>query len=179
MIPRLLISFILKLVIDLPLMLLGYLVVAIALRYERNNHLPRWAEWCWGNKDHGNDGGEFWAKRTLGWSRFRRCYWWLVVRNPTFNWSKYILGFKSDGFAIKWDASAYAWWHEIGDKKAGGWYWARERWAWELYYVRPYTLFGQHRCIRFRAGWKIYGKEPGEVAQFVFAPNPFHPYSGK
>jgi hypothetical protein len=170
-------SFVLKLLLDLPLMILGYFIVAVALCYERNNHLPPWAEWCWGNKDHGNDGEGFWAARTVGWSRFRRCYWWLAVRNPTFNWSKYILGYRSDGVqkVIYCSASSPG---EIGDKRGAGFYYIREGLVWDIYWIKPYSLFGLRRCIRFRAGWKIEGKERGEVAQFVFAPNPFHPYSG-
>lgn len=175
MIPRILIAFLLKLLLDLPLMLLGYLIVPLALRYERGNHLPWWAEWCWGNRDHGNDGETFWAKRTVGWSRFRRCFWWLAVRNPTFNWSKYILGFGSGGQAAIVQGAT----QPIGDTKGEGWYFARERWAWEFYYVKAYSVFGMRRCMRLRAGWKIAGKEAGEVAQFCFAPSPVHSYSGK
>lgn len=169
------ISFAVKLLIDLPLMLLGYILVPFALLQEKNNHLPIWAEWCWGNKDHGNDGETFWAKRTIGWSRFRRCYWWLAVRNPTFNWSKYILGFKSTGESkVVWGDT-----HPIGDTKAAGQYFAFDGWAWEYYIVIPYTIFGFKRCFRFRAGWKILGKDSGEITQFVFAPSPIHSYSGK
>lgn len=177
MIPRILLSLLIKLLYDLPLMLLGYIVVPIALKYEKDNHLPWWAEWCWGNRNHGNDGEGFWARRTVGWSRFRRCFWWLAVRNPTFNSSKYILGFKSHGKArmvAHGDQTL-----PVGDTKGEGWYFARERWAWEFYFIKAYTLFGTRRCVRFRAGWKILGKEDGEFAQFVFSPNPIHPYTGK
>lgn len=176
MIPRILVAFLIKLLADFPLMLIGYPVVAIALRFEKDNHLPWWAEWCWGNRDHGNDGEGFWAARTVGWSRFRRCYWWLVIRNPTFNWSKYILGFKSSGIQQIIKTTTYP--DDIGDKKGPGWYYLRDGRVWEVYWVKPYEIFGARRCIRFRAGWKIEGKVAGEVAQFVFAPNPFHPYSG-
>lgn len=175
MLQYILASFVLKVVLDLPLMLLGYIVVPIALKFEKDNHLPWWAEWCWGNKDHGNDGEDFWAKRTIGWSRFKRCFWWLVVRNPTFNWSKYIIGYESKGTSKV--VAGYT--TPIGDKKAAGWYYAREDWVWEYYAIVPYTIFGSKRCIRFRAGWKILGKDEGEIAQFVFAPSPFHSYSGK
>lgn len=175
MIPRILLAFLLKLCLDLPLMVIGWFAVPVALHFERDNHLPAWAEWCWGNRDHGNDGESFYAKLTPGWSRFRRCYTWLAFRNPTFNWSKYILGFKSDGKAriVKGDI------YPIGDTKAEGWYYARERWAWEVYYIKAYTLLGVRRCLRFRCGWKIAGKKAGEVAQFCFVPNPLHSYTGK
>ena len=164
----------LKIFLDLPLMLLGYLVIPIALKYEQDNHLPWWAEWCWGNKDHGNDGEGFWAPRTVGWSRFSRCFWWLVVRNPTFNWSKYIIGYRSNGLQRVIEATARP--DDIGDKKGPGFYYIREGWVWDIYWIKPYS---KNRCIRFRCGWKIEGKDAGEVAQFVFAPNPFHPYSGR
>lgn len=174
MIARIVVSFLAKLLLDLPLMLLGWFVVPVALLFERDNHLPGWAEFLWGNRDHGNDGEGFWARHTVGWSRFRRCFVWLVIRNPTFNWSKYIIGLRSNGTA----AIVVGATRPIGDTKGEGWYWAREGWAWEFYFIKAYTLFGTRRCLRFRAGWKILGKDAGEAAQFVFAPSPLHSYTG-
>lgn len=171
---KIFLSFLVKLVLDLPLMLLGYLVFPIAYLFEKDNHLPIWA-WFWDNKDHGIDGESFWAKRTVGWSRFHRCFWWSVVRNPTFNWSKYVLGFTSNGGA-KRIAGTQA---TIGDKKAEGWYFAVEGPVWEFYYIKAYSVFGKRKCIRLRCGWKLDGKKFGEVAQFCFAPSLAMTYEGK
>ncbi|TFW71413.1 hypothetical protein C3Y98_04725 [Methylotenera oryzisoli] len=169
-----LISFLIKLVLDLPLMLLGLLVIAIALPFRKNNHLPAWAEWCWGNRDHGNDGESFWAKRTIGWPYFIRCWWWLAVRNPTFNWSKYVLGLKVTQLAVSIgnttvdeDEGATGWHYSIGD-------------AFEFRFIGwPYTVFGKHFCVKLRFGWKIEGKDIGEMAQFCFVPNPVCAFTPK
>ena len=182
MIWRIFLSFIVKLLIDIPLMLAGYIIFPFAyLGHEKRlengkllEHFPKWA-WAWDNDDHGIDGESFWEKRTVGWSYWRRCFWWTIVRNPTFNFSKYILGFKSSGKSIFITGTSSI----VGDTKAEGWYYARDRWAWEFYYVKAYSIFGLKRCVRFRAGWKLFKKDAGEVCQFVFAINPVHPYSGK
>jgi hypothetical protein len=168
---RVLAALALKLLLDLPIMLLGLVVVPLALRYEQDNHLPWWAEWAWGNKDHGNDGESFWAKRTVGWSRFRRCFVWLVLRNPSFNWSKYVLGINARPYVHVGDLG-------IGDKKKGGSYWNYAGLFFEFYSIRPYTLFGSRRCVRIRLGWKLENKQ-NEVCQFCFVVNPVMTYSGQ
>jgi hypothetical protein len=157
-------------------MLIGYVVLIPAILLEQNNHLPNWAEWCWGNKDHGNDGEEFWAKKTAGWPRFLRCYVWLALRNPTFNWSKYILGHVSTGTSKR----VYGTQEKIGDKVAEGWYFAEEGNVWEFYYIKKIgVVLGKERCIRYRFGWKIDGKKEGDICQLCFVPNPLMPYYGK
>jgi hypothetical protein len=178
LITRLILSFLFKLCIDLPLMLLGYVIFPMAYKQRKTvgtlTHFPKWA-WMWSNDDHGIDGESFWAKRTVGWPYWKRCFWWTVIRNPTFNASKYLFGLTvHDPSQVVLTGD-----YPIGDTKAEGRYWARYKLAWEFYYVKAYTVFGLKRCIRFRAGWKIVGRDAGEKAQFVFAPNPFHSYSGK
>lgn len=168
------ISFLIKAFLDLPLMLIGLFAVAIALPFSKNNHLPAWAEWCWGNRDHGNDGENFWAKRTVGWPYFIRCWWWLSIRNPTFNWSKYRLGVlvlnhsaSIGNTEVDEDDGITGWYFTIGD-------------FWEFRFIGwPYRVFGYDLCVKLRFGWKIQGKSIGEVAQFCFVPNPFCAFTPK
>jgi len=175
MILRIILAFLIKLLLDVPLMLLGYIVVPLALLFEKDNHMPEWADLVWGNRDHGNDGEGFWARRTIGWPRFWRCYWWLVIRNPTFNWSKYTIGYLSKGTDRVIAGSDNP---PVGDKKNAGWYYTKEGYIWEVYYIKPYMLLGRSLCIRFRCGWKIRGNPPGEVSQFCFVIMPFKKYLG-
>ena len=167
MIIRILIAFLIKLFIDLPMMLLGYVIVPYGLKYGFTGIF-----WPWGNDDHPDNGGTFWKKQCVGslWC----AYQWFALRNPTFNWSKYFLGFKSEGKALFIDGTS----RKIGDTKAEGWYYARERWAWEVYYIKAYSIFGYRKCFRFRCGWKIMGRNSGEYAQFCFVISPIHSYSG-
>lgn len=175
----LLVSLAIKLLIDLPMMLIGLLVIGIALPFSKDDQLPRWA-WPWGNADHGNDGDSFWINEKGAGRGWWASYQWLALRNPTFNFSKYVLGLVATG-AWRYsgvpplDANGQS---QIGDKKGPGWSWIRMGWAWEFYYVRPYTAFGYRRCVRFRAGWKLFNKPKGERCQFVFAINPMMSYSG-
>lgn len=175
-----LLSVLIKLLIDLPMMLIGLLVVGIALPFSKDDQLPWWA-WPWGNEDHGNDGDEFWIVKKGAGTGWWASYQWLALRNPTFNFSKYKLGLTSTGHTTyvgvpPLDAAGNS---QIGDKKGGGWSWVRMGWAWEFYYIKPYTIFGQRKCIRFRAGWKLFNKTKGESCQFVCAPTPYMTYEGK
>lgn len=161
-------SLLVKLFIDLPLMVAGLFAVAIALPFSKDNHLPKWAEWCWGNKDHGNDGGSFWIKRSQNWPNWLRCYWWLAVRNPTFNWSKYVIGVAINNYP----AATYGNTNVDEDDGITGWYFSVGE-MWEFRFVGfPYKLFGRDFCVKLRFGWKIQGKNIGETAQFCFVPNP-------
>lgn len=162
---KLLIALIIKLLLDIPLMLLGLILVPIAI-------LTNWPKifWLWGNDDHPDNGGIFWAKQCG--TSFLCAYKWFALRNPTFNFSKYLLGTKLKDYQHKGDTG-------IGDKKKGGSYWCYMGKYFEYYYIKPYTLFKVKRCIRIRFGWKIYGKKVNEICQFCFVVNPFMPYSGK
>lgn len=197
MIFRILLSVLIKLLVDLPMMLLGLLVVGIALPFSKDDQLPWWA-WPWGNADHGNDGDSFWIEDKGAGRGWWASYQWLALRNPTFNFSKYKLGLISTGRTVYVGVPAIDAFgrSQIGDKKGPGWSWIRMGWAWEFYFIsQPYQLCARagtwpipqwlkvrltaRRCLRFRAGWKLFGKRRGEVCQFVFAPNPLMPYSGK
>lgn len=163
-----LISFFIKLILDLPLMIIGLFLIPFALPFSKDNHLPKWAEWCWGNRDHGNDGENFWGTRTVGWPYWFRCYWWLAIRNPTFNWSKYVLGIPLSG----WPQTVFGNTEVDEDDGITGWHFTLSDF-WEFRFIGyPYRLLGRDFCVKLRFGWKITGKQPGEHAQFCFVPNP-------
>lgn len=163
------VSLLIKLV-DLVLMLAGIVLIPLGLLREKDNHMPK-LFWLWDNLDHGVDGGNFYAKLTVGWPRFLRCYVWSAFRNPTFNWAKYVIGYTISGVQTVEGNP------RVDRDKAEGWYWVRDGYAWEYQYIKAYTLFGR-RCFKFRAGWKIQGQEAGKKCQFVFAVSPMTSYTG-
>lgn len=163
---RVLLTFAIAALLVFPLILLGYVLTPIGLRYGFHGVL-----WPWGNDDHPDNGGKFWKKRCgdNNWC----AYQWFANRNPAFNFGKYVMGFVSSGNAVRVAGVT----GKIGDLKAEGWYYARDGWAWEIYWIRRWQRWPD-KCIRFRCGWKIDGKQAGERCAFCFAPNPIMPYSG-
>lgn len=168
---RILISLLIKLCYDLPLMVIGWFVVPVALLFEKDDQLPRWA-WLWGNADHGNDGDNFWLKlETDGHIGFWDKYSWLAFRNPTFNSSKYLISFIASG------NQATIGNRNVARDREAGFFYTRDRWAWDIQLVRPYKS-KPHKCFHFRAGWKLNRKTAGEHCQFVFMISPYKTYTG-
>jgi hypothetical protein len=138
---------------------LQYIVVPILL-------LTKWDGYTtwFGNNKHGR-GNKHFEHTTKGfWQEFL----WLTYRNPINNLMnsfgvtcQYIQGVKGNP--------------NIGDKIAGGWYFLRMGKYWEFYYVKPYL---KKHCVRVRLGWKIAGKNVGELCPMVFAIRPIQNYSG-
>jgi len=123
--------------------------------------------WLWGNDDHPDwENNKFWANKCG--TSFWCAYKWFALRNPTFNFAKYVLGVKARGYILKGNPN-------IGDKKEGGSYWIHANPFFEYYLIKPYSAT---RCIRIRFGWKLHNKNLGETCQFCFVINPFMPYSG-
>lgn len=150
--------------VDILMMLAGLFLVPFGIRYGFTGLL-----WPWGNDDHPDQGGEFWrSKCGVNWWC---AYQWFALRNPAFNWGKYVLGIRYRPYSFTGDGG-------IGDKKKGGWYWCTAGIFSEFYWIKPYTLFGSRRCIRVRFGWKLYGKTSGDTCQFCGVINPVMPYSG-
>lgn len=163
MIFRILASFLLFVLVQFPMYLLGLVIVPIGLKRGFTGIL-----WPWGNDDHPDNGGVFAVKNNIS------PYVWFALRNPVFNFGKYVCGFKSEGKAIfRLGTSS-----KIGDKVAEGWYYACEKHVWDIYAIKKYTLFGQTKCFRFRCGWKIMNKSSGEICSMCFVISPFHDYSG-
>lgn len=161
---KILLAFLIKLFVDLPVAFFGLFIVPIML-LSKADMSKTW----WGNRDHPDSGGEFWAKECgVGfWCSFQ----WFALRNSTFNFSKYVLGYKSKGLSKRIAGSQ----KPIGNHIAEGWYFATEGWAWEFYYVKKTSAT---TCRRLRCGWKLDGTPAGNYAQFCFAPSLKMDYSG-
>ena len=161
MIIRIFISFLIKLFYDLPLMLLGLVFVAIGLKYEKDNHLPKLL-WLWDNAKYGCNGGNFWLRENGENTSFWAKYQWLALRNPTYNSSQFVLGYISSGiYTIEGNK-------DVTRSGVAGYYWAREGWHWEYHLIKPFTVLGLSLCFKFRAGWKLANKVAGERVSFVF-----------
>ena len=144
----------------LPLQVIGYPLVAILL-------LTKWnarSTW-WGNAKHGK--GE-----SRGCDTPWKQYLWLVWRNPVNNLLSFTLAAPCVAHVVNGDAT-------IDDDSHGGFYSITTISAWEYYWIKPYTLFESRRCIRMRLGWKINGKQPGDLCEFVLTLNPVKQYFGR
>lgn len=99
-------------------------------------------------------------------------YWqqliWLVFSNPVNNLLSFTLATPCTNYTIKGDSG-------IGDATRGGFYKITMGHAWEYYWIKPYGK----RCIRLRIGWKINGKQPMQLCEYVLTFNPLKPYTGQ
>lgn len=163
---RIALAFIIAVCAVYPVILLGLPIVAVML-LAKADMSRTW----WGNKDHPDNGGNFW--RTRCGTSFWCAYQWFATRNPAFNYGKYVMGLVSKGQSKRVAGTQ----DKIGDLYAEGWYYAREGWAWEVYYIRRYKRW-PNKCIRFRCGWKIDDKAAGQFCQFCFSPSPWMTYTG-
>ena len=157
-------SLLIKILLDLPMMIIGLFVVPFGLRYGFKGIL-----WPWGNDDHPDNGGNFWRKNCG--ESWWCAYQWFALRNPTFNFGKYVLGHELNKDAYRTSGTL----EPIGDTKGAGWYWATDDEAWEFYLIKPYL----NKCVRVRIGWKLDGRKAGEIAAFVFAVSLFKSFTGK
>ncbi len=144
----------------LPCIALSVPAVALLLLTEWDGRSTVFGNAKWGR---GNDHHSF---PTQG---YRQEFLWLVWRNPVNNLLSFALGAPMRPYTLAGDPG-------IGDKQRGGSYRVTMGRYFEYYCVVPYHLFGP-RCLRVRFGWKILRCEDAE-APFVFAVNPWKPYSG-
>lgn len=162
---RFLASLLIKLLLDMPVMVLGLMVVPTMLLLKCDM-----SRTWWGNRDHPDNGGGFW-RRNCGdsiWCAFK----WFALRNPSFNFGKYVLGIKAGEYIHVGD-------DHVGDDKRGGSYWCYMGPWWEYMVIVPYEWNKDtNRCIKLRFGWKIKNKAAGEMCQFVFVFNPVGIYTG-
>lgn len=156
-----LISFIIWLA-TLPIFILSFIVVPLLLITKWDARSTVFGNFKWGRAtDH-----YLYPTRNNYWREFV----WLVLRNPIYNFDAVNLAVNQKPYTLVGDP-------EIGDKLKGGFYRVKMGWAWEYYWIKPYTLNGQRRCIRLRIGWKIAGNDT-PTAQFVFSVNPIRKYLG-
>ncbi len=155
----------------------------LACFVQEDGYLPKWLYWfqtpdnsCDGDRKHKLR----WPKDGVFWTWLRRCAW--LFRNSAYGFNYYILGLHYE----KGDA----WWYE-GDPKVGDlsgvsglckWYLERDGRliGWQIYYVHHYKLFGHWKCVRFGAGWKIWGSSQDEIVSDPYCPHwlYFHPMKG-
>lgn len=160
MLYRILISTAIFLFVCVPCILLSVPVVACLLRTDWDGRTTIFGNAKWGRANNHP------INPTQGyWQEFK----WLVWRNPVNNLFCKILAIRNDDdvYTISGDP-------DIDNDSRAGFYVARQRWAWEYYWIKPYG--DRTRCLRARIGWKIHlGDDP---AAFVFAINPWKKYSG-
>jgi hypothetical protein len=160
MLIRLLISLVIYL-LCWPFIVLGFPIVALLL-------LTSWSgrTTIFGNQKHGMavDHPAYQAKTY--WDKFL----WLAWRNPVNNLFHF-LGCWHNPALIKTKGDL-----GIGDKTRGGFYYQTMGMVWSIYWVKPYTIGSERRCVRLRAGWKIDGGKG--ICDFVFVFNPWKEYAG-
>lgn len=144
--------YLLSLLLVIPCIILGYPIVAILL-------LTPWdGRTTWfGNAKHGK------GALPGHWHEFL----WLAWSNPVNNLLSITLAVPYAGNVVTGDPG-------ISDATHGGYYNISMGKAWEVYIITPYGK----RCIRLRAGWKINGKQPGDLCEMVLTFNPMKPYLG-
>lgn len=169
MITRIFISFLIKL-LHLCVILLGIIIFPLAYLMKKDNHYPKWA-WWWDNQVHGINGGNFYLKQTRNWPYWFRCFVWTMIRNSSYNFCKYVISVKSSGIQTTIGNP------NIARDREAGFFYTRDRWAWDIQLVKPYK--SNKKCFHFRCGWKLNRKSIGEDCQFVFMISPYKGYSGK
>lgn len=146
----------------LPLILISIPTVAILLLTGWSCRTTPFGNYKWGDgvthPSHGID--TFWER-----------FVWLVFRNPVNN-VFHALGCWFNPATITFSGDL-----GIGDKLKGGSYLITMGACWEYYLIKPYTLFGQRRCMRLRHGWKLNGGTG--FCDFVFTFNPIKQYMGE
>ena len=163
--------------IDLPVTLLGVIVVPIALLFcdSESEHLPNFA-WLWDNDETGINGDGGWRGPEHANGQERTFWWrflWLALRNPANNWSYYVLG---------WKTTAQTTYRTGGDpmtsNRGPGHPGAVYIEAFEAGRMYPcyYVVWrwSKGRCLRIYLGWKNMGwNTDGSRVQFVWVVNPF------
>lgn len=161
MIIRCVFSFLIFLLVCLPMMVLSVPVVAVLLLTKWNGRST-----IFGNAKWGRANNHFTYPTKGWWQEFN----WLVIRNPVNNlltktlaidWGDRLRNLNGD--------------EDIGDKTHGGFYKCHVIGLpiWEYYWVKPYGK----KCIRVRIGWKLFNAD--RPAAFVFAVNPWKVYLGE
>lgn len=169
-------TFLLWLVVLLPLTLLGIPILAVAILFMPPVMvgLPKSIKWFdnWGKEYPAG----YWARFT-----------WMALRNPVNYFQYSVLGMPTTGTLVQTMTNKN---YFVSDKGHGGLLEQEVKCQetgktyYEVYYVKPYMVFGRKLAIRARIGHKIgthmidpYASLP-PVIQWVFSINPFQPYTG-
>ncbi len=165
MLSRIIITFAIYFLVQLPLSLIAWPCVAIAL-------LTKWdgTTYYFGNTKYPRSKvATHYAAPTGG------AYWkdlvWYAWRNPVYNLNAHIICAKMrQPYLVAGN-------EEIGNAVAPGFYDIIMWGFWEYYWIKTYKVFGSKRCIRVRLGWKI-SKNSGDTAEYVCSINPWKKYTG-
>lgn len=117
-------------------------------------------------------GNSKWGRGTTNPAHSIQGYWqefvWLTYRNPINNLLNSFGKPAPESYVLTGNPNT-------GDQTEGGAYAIIADGMWEFYYVRPYL---KKYCVRIRLGWKIHGKQPGELCPMVFVIRPIQNYYG-
>lgn len=138
--------------INVPLMLLGLLIVPVAIAFLRERvspitgkpivDAPAWL-WPWGNSEDGYDPLWYWIARPR-WSRFRRMYTWAAIRNSVNN--------------LRWVPILNPKLNPARICAVGGMHWSL---AWQGPYVSLELFFEAFSAV---CGWRVYARDMGRPA---------------
>ena len=142
----------------------------LACFVQEDGYLPKWLYWfqtpdnsCDGDRKHRLR----WPRDGVFWTWARRCAW--LFRNSAYGFNYYVEGDPKVG-DLSGVSGLCKWYLERDGKLIG----------WQVYYVKHYRIFGHWKCVRFGAGWKIWGSSQDEIASDPYCPHwlYFHPMKG-
>lgn len=159
-------NLLLLLLINIPLEILGWIILLPVCFLSKKDKLPVILRW-FDNADLyiDRDTSTYLNVIKSGW--FNR-YCWLAFRNPCNYFGYKILGFKSN-FSIPRSP--------VGDS-AGyvpGLFYIEHSGYYEYYYIKKWSAT---KCFRFRMGWKLSNTDAGDWVQRVFVIQPYKSYTG-
>jgi hypothetical protein len=165
--------------VELPVMLLSFIVVPIALLFvkEEDNHLPSWAKW-WETYDYDINGDPPWQGPEHANGQQRTYYWRLrwLLRNKAGYFSYTVTGFEIDETVV------YRAWGDVYTSNIpghSGFLYAECDKGGKTYpcYYYVMQIGNTSRCVRLYFGWKFRHDRPvnewpkhKHLAAFVNAP---------
>ena len=139
------------------------------------HRLPDWLAWFRTPDSDADGDAKHWMRWPgLGkWATYKRRVAWLW-RNKGYGFDINVLGAKvrsSDDWIVKGDENA-------SDTNGISGYCIRHVWrdgkhlAFQVYYIKHYTLIGRHACLRINLGWKLWGSRdyPKQYVGIFFNP---------
>lgn len=154
----------------------AYVVVPIAVAFQKSDQLPKWARWFeTEDNDIFGDAGHFDRWFPWGgdpWTARGRFYGWQMatawlLRNRAYYFSSNVIGAKTSGPVTVHGNPAVS-----NRPYVPGWCLrTTDEGYWQLYVILGW---GKNRLIRLNIGWKLWGDtEHPNFGQYVFAFNPW------
>ena len=163
---RLIINILLLLLVNLPLEVIGWVILLPTCLLSKENQLPSYLKW-FDNADLylGRDASTYLSVVSSGWwSR----YVWLAFRNPCNYFGYKVLGFIAS-FSVPRSS--------VGDSAGDvpGLFHIEQSGYYEYYYIKKWS---STKCFRFRMGWKLSDTKSGDWVERVFVIQPYKSYTG-